>query len=379
MFSRALMIVLTPLLLALPGAAHAAKLSMVALDVSGGILNMRSGPGVGHDVVIAIPAGTGNLDITSCVKADDNSSIYPWCRTTWEGHTGWVSSQGIEQMAGTEAPHHYPLMFTSDEKLRASGIDFGVKAGDPEFHNRCYYYGDGGIDLAVSDAFLAFYRAKGFTRESLCLGLISGIRFNPETGNQLANFIFVDDPQLLKTSPDSFMMIPELPLALPDCFKNALPYSDCAWNFDPLTGVRLPASDTRAYAKLGKTIERWLTAHSAPTFDNQCDSKTGEFIAATGQELIAGMLCADGYWVDVGDQRSAASVYVTTPRLPKGHGYALYADGGAGPEVSPDVMQQALDGVDDPAQVDPNDLAAIWGEGSGSSTGASSSDEPNSN
>jgi uncharacterized protein YraI len=64
----------------------------IASDASGGILNMRSGPGQGHGLVVSIPAGASGVVIGECRRADDRRSRYDWCRATWKGHSGWVSS-----------------------------------------------------------------------------------------------------------------------------------------------------------------------------------------------------------------------------------------------------------------------------------------------
>jgi hypothetical protein len=63
-------------------------------DVSLGILNMRTGPGQRHPLVVSVPAGA-RVMIGPCRKPDDGISRYDWCRATWNGQSGWVSSGGI--------------------------------------------------------------------------------------------------------------------------------------------------------------------------------------------------------------------------------------------------------------------------------------------
>jgi uncharacterized protein YraI len=63
-------------------------------NVSEGILNMRTAPGVNNPVVVAIPAGTSGLAVGSCRRADDGS-ISPWCEVQWRGYSGWVSGRFI--------------------------------------------------------------------------------------------------------------------------------------------------------------------------------------------------------------------------------------------------------------------------------------------
>jgi hypothetical protein len=72
-------------------------------NVSDGILNIRSGPGQGHSIVVAIPAGSGGVTIGSCQTADDGRSRYSWCKAQWKNYSGWVSSSGIVADAGATA------------------------------------------------------------------------------------------------------------------------------------------------------------------------------------------------------------------------------------------------------------------------------------
>jgi uncharacterized protein YraI len=72
-------------------------------NVSDGILNIRSGPGAGHSIVVAIPAGSGGVTIGSCQAADDSRSRYSWCKAQWKNYSGWVSSGWIVADAGVTA------------------------------------------------------------------------------------------------------------------------------------------------------------------------------------------------------------------------------------------------------------------------------------
>ena len=83
-----------------------------------------------------------------------------------------------------QAPPTKPTVFKTYEELLPLGIAFDerVKQGYP---HKCYSYGDGSTPISISDALLARYKARGFTLESLCLGLISEARFDPESGKAL--------------------------------------------------------------------------------------------------------------------------------------------------------------------------------------------------
>ena len=71
------------------------KLVSVSPDVSQGILNMRSGPGIGHPIIVSIPAGTHGLELGTCRSPDDGKSRYKWCDVEWKGFSGWVSSGSV--------------------------------------------------------------------------------------------------------------------------------------------------------------------------------------------------------------------------------------------------------------------------------------------
>lgn len=69
----------------------------IASNVSLGVLRMRNGPGVRHEIVTEIPAGSVGVHVAerSCRAADDGRSRYRWCRAIWQGHSGWVSIGGL--------------------------------------------------------------------------------------------------------------------------------------------------------------------------------------------------------------------------------------------------------------------------------------------
>lgn len=83
-----------------PQPAAAANVAMVRIrrDVSGGYMNVRSGPGTGHAIVGTIPAGASNVRVRTgtCRVSDDGRSGNPWCQVEWNGVSGWTSSGGFE-------------------------------------------------------------------------------------------------------------------------------------------------------------------------------------------------------------------------------------------------------------------------------------------
>ncbi len=90
-------VVLTVVSVALVTSAYGGsyRVNPNALAVEDGYLNMRSGPGQGHDIITSIPAGA-SVQLGSCVNPDDGISAFKWCKVGWNGSVGWVSSGGLE-------------------------------------------------------------------------------------------------------------------------------------------------------------------------------------------------------------------------------------------------------------------------------------------
>jgi uncharacterized caspase-like protein/uncharacterized protein YraI len=63
----------------------------VLADVSGGILNMRQGPGPNFDVVAEIPANAADVSVGRCRRPEGGGST-PWCEVKWRAFTGWASA-----------------------------------------------------------------------------------------------------------------------------------------------------------------------------------------------------------------------------------------------------------------------------------------------
>ena len=66
--------------------------------VSGGVLNLRSGPGMDHEVIVSISAGSTGLDVDTCRFSDDSTSKNQWCHVIWKGNSGWVSACCITKL-----------------------------------------------------------------------------------------------------------------------------------------------------------------------------------------------------------------------------------------------------------------------------------------
>lgn len=309
------------------------------------------------------------------------------------------------------ARDQYPIVFDSVQKLKRYGIALiGIGSDDRSLHfrTRCYYYGDGGWDLSVSDQFLEFYKSVGFSRRSACLALISGVRFNPETGKRLATYVLIDRKLLKSRNNEPSAASIELPLSLPACFAGGTPYSDCKWNFDPLTGKKLSAnspvhSDRRlgcrgdaklkrfcgnpwSYGEAARHVEAFLSKPNSECASSVVSSKEPD------RQFITGMITGQCSFVAEYDPspdalenaliawNTGASLYDYSSEFPKGYGYALYADGGAGPSASPASVAAALNGQKPQSQLDPIKLREIWGTGAvklpGSTRSSSAASKP---
>jgi len=165
------------------GAAQAQTYA-VKQDVSEGILNMRDGPGTRHRLIVSIPAGSGGLSVGECRSPDDGTGHFKWCRASWSGRTGWISSCCIElENAGTSGRE---IASGSEairqEDMRRHGIAWNAV---PKLPIDCPYQGEGWT-VSFSREFYESYKARGFTLKAMCLALgSSDVRFDPETGRPL--------------------------------------------------------------------------------------------------------------------------------------------------------------------------------------------------
>jgi hypothetical protein len=246
------------------------------------------------------------------VQAEPEPKVTSPPFTTPSGTTSEVSDPEIA----------YPIVFNSTAELEELGlsldwppseIDTELKA--PRFPNGCYLYRGQDRDhvVSVSDDFLAVYRAIGFSRESLCMALVSEARFDPETGERLPTFVLRDDdvldrhldelnpdamtPEVLENYvPSQFatkgafkaaiqmlkdrkfsgfdedqlsVLVPathhtyELPLRVPPCFKNGTPFLDCNWRYGLKSGRKLSSKAPRKYREAGQRVDQQIKAYIA--------------------------------------------------------------------------------------------------------------------
>jgi len=67
------------------------RLFRVLADVSGGVLNIRQGPGPRFGIVTEIPANAADVLVGRCRRPEGGGST-PWCEVTWRAYNGWASA-----------------------------------------------------------------------------------------------------------------------------------------------------------------------------------------------------------------------------------------------------------------------------------------------
>ncbi|WP_416896391.1 MAG: hypothetical protein ACMVY4_12690 [Minwuia sp.] len=260
---------------------------------------------------------------------------------------------------GPSSPPHptYPVLLTDVDSQYQLGLmeeNYGPHRDEPALPNKCFYYGDGGNLLSVSDTFLEVYESRGFSKSTMCMGLVSGIRFNPENGQRLATVIMVDLKEV--ESPNYFgepgPITEEIPVELPDCFRRGLPLVDCRFDFHPITGAPMEPADTDRIAAAG---ERALAAGralvAAGKYSRPCTEQDtsrpaeDESCYSTGSEGVRDYLTWE-YRVNMlhPEMVPLGGFYRFGPAFEEGFAYAIMADGAAGPSASMESVDLALSG-----------------------------------
>lgn len=287
---------------------------------------------------------------------------------------GWVYHRHLDCPSPDIEPGAYPLMFGPEFDSDAYAHRRDGFADSGKYPNRCYYYGDGGNNVSVSDAVLASFEERGFSLASLCLGLISyGVLFDPETGKRLPSYMHANLANIAKLeecektaagraweSEECIILIePGGDVAsdiflfdLPDCFKGGLPYSDCVMNYDMETGRKTSKAERQFLKWQGEQIEIMMNEAIA----QRVTCKMGDCCT---RELDR-QWCLDGYSVaetllevkssasplaqqlDGLTLRTGITVYDISPVFPRGFGYAIGPDGAAGPSANLQSAKLAL-------------------------------------
>jgi hypothetical protein len=247
----------------------------------------------------------------------------------------------------------FPVVFDSPSKLRLLGIAVSFGKNVPPLTNKCYYYGDGGYLISTSDEFYDRFKRRGFSIGAMCFGLVSETRYDPESGRRLPTYVLTD-PELIKENKRQFGAVvepgaisSELPLDLPNCFKNANPYTDCEFRFGRMTGKPLTAAQTDAYKRLGAAIDKAMSVKIQGMPAEERLLGKGE-----GEELVKNFRKTSGYSMpsDIDGalpkellRNASASIWVRSSKFARGYGYGLDADGAAGPSANPAALKAVLE------------------------------------
>jgi hypothetical protein len=156
----------------------------------------------------------------------------------------------------------------------------------------------------------------------------------------------------------------ELPLDLPDCFKNANPYTDCRFRFGRITGKQLTAAQTDAYKRLGAAIDKAISVkirEIAATEGSSGPDEYEQLIKELKLKAPKGLSLTS----EIGDEipkellrYSSATIWDRSTKLAGGYGYALDADGAVGPGGSPAALKAATQRLSKP-QIDPQHLRQL--------------------
>lgn len=332
-----------------PPPARSAGEECVIADPEDTSLNVRNAPG--GKVVNRLRNGRKVViqELGYDAKARPWANISGYYEGEWRDW-GWVFHRYLD-CGGTsdampEQKPGFPLVFTRAADVRPLGLVLAGYGPDgytvKQFPNRCHYYGDGGNSVSFSQTLLRHYEARGFTQSSLCMALISGILFDPETGTRLPSYLVVDAKSLRQYGvAEAGVLSEELPLDVPACFARGVPYTDCTFNYHPKTGAKL-SSDTREwYAATGRAVLAGLKLEIAGgRFAKECTCTEAENYERVCRVEKRGRCKDEQYVVDMlGIERVSFEVpeqaqiglFDISPSLPLGFGYALYADGAAGP------------------------------------------------
>jgi hypothetical protein len=186
------------------------------------------------------------------------------------------------------------------KQLRDAGIAVS-SAGVQRLTNSCAVTGNS--ELSISDDMLSAFKARGFSLESVCLGLISSFNFDPDTGRAVPFAV------LGKGEP--------LPLNLPDCFKRGLPLLDCKWTYYHDVGVKAQEGEHEANRKVGTEIDAIAVARMRRAGPNGVEYPYDN--------------CSRG---NTSFKKHCILLHrvAFSPGLPRGYGYALQHPEGADPE-----------------------------------------------
>lgn len=204
----------------------------------------------------------------------------------------WVLAFLANAQAEDDAP--VPKIIISAQELRSLGIAVHSE-GAEELPHRCR--DSGNADLSVSDEMLRHFTARGFSLESLCLGLSSWVLFDPETGRTIPRVAFSHNL--------------EISLNLPDCFRNAVPFLECDNRYETWEQYEFTEDEQKENIEHTHKVDEMVRAH-------------------VEREKISGVFSIEALGQGIFD--SSFEWFLASPALPRGYGYALHGGEGDDPE-----------------------------------------------
>ena len=178
-----------------------------------------------------------------------------------------VALSSLQSLAHTEESLQFPLVIKKDELASRLGIsldpDVVLIGSGIENYARCYFYGEDGIKLSFSEPYLLRHRRRGFTLQSLCMAMVSGVKFDPDTGERLPTFVagdYADIRRRRDAGETDFrdLMSVEMPIDPPVCFASGVPLSGCKMYYDPWSGARLSDEETERHIQVGLLLDKLM-------------------------------------------------------------------------------------------------------------------------
>ncbi len=195
--------------------------------------------------------------------------------------------------------------------------------------NKCYHNPDLVHEASVTDELLAAQQARGFSLNSLCLTLWSGVRFDPESGKRVPTMVVADLDRIGQPDGPGDVVSPEIVLSPPRCFANGTPYQDCKSRYSISSGTPLSANLQALSRQRAATIDR-LVDEILPTLPADRCAETPNPCA---DPALAGWLLPSGQLSDRARELDLGNVafFDVSADLPRGYGYALQTPFGGGP------------------------------------------------
>lgn len=230
-----------------------ARLCLVS-DPTGTSLNVRDAPNANKINALR----NGRRLVVERYDWDERGRSWALVSGEYEGEWrdwGWVFADYLN-CREIESGHKYPVVFGSSLEMDRTGLSLvgyaSHRKDDVKQEHECFFYGDGGYDLSMSDERLQKLRMNGISFEAACVVLRSDqLKYDPQTGQRLPTYHVANLEEFRAGVFDGISASAELPLKVPKCFRGAAPRKrefywweiplNCEPQYDPSTGRKLSA------------------------------------------------------------------------------------------------------------------------------------------